>query len=225
MNVAMEGAVKLMDTLNGKRPTLPIGDDSVLVEIVERLSYANLREFAGDVSVRGARSYIRYLAALWPDASMNELVDRVYTVVSNKELLPVDIRNILEGAAIGHKKFSEQDVALVLKGQMLSDASRRTREVPIQVIQLIGKCLREGMTLRSTATACRCSFDTVEAVDRMLGLRQAYDDRVFDAAVNAVRDNVSIRTFAARHNVSRSYVQRLFVKARQVLTEIGEVPA
>jgi hypothetical protein len=45
------------------------GDDSVLVEIVERLSYANLREFAGDVSVRGARSYIRYLAALWPDAS------------------------------------------------------------------------------------------------------------------------------------------------------------
>jgi transposase len=63
----------------------------------------------------------------------------------------------------------------------------------------------------------------VAAVDRLLGLRQAYLDKRFDRAVDAVRDGVSNRKFATLEGMSRSAAQRLMQQARTVLVEIGEL--
>ena len=220
----MNGAERLLGRLNGTMPALPIGDDSELLTILGDLEHTNLREFSQmSQSVRAVRSNIRYLAALWPDASMKELVDRIFTLLNNKHLLPDDVRNILAGIALGSQGLSQTDINILLQGKRLEDPTRHTHEVPIQVIQTVGRCLSSGMALRATAAAVRCSYDTVARIDALLGLTQAYQDRMMDRAVNAVRDGVSVRNFATMEAISRSQAHRLLVDARKVLIEIGEI--
>ncbi len=201
---------------------LPFDVTGPVMDAIKQLEHTNLREFstAGE-SVRGARSQVRYLAALWPDASVAELTEKIHYVVNNRDLLPEDVRAVLNGVAIGHDELSNQDVGLVLRGQALGDSSRRTREVPIQVIQMIGKCLREGMTLRSTAEAARCSYDTVEAVDSLLGLRAAFDMKMLKLAFEAARDGVSVRTFAQTHGISRGKAHTLLLQGKDALQQLG----
>jgi len=203
---------------------LPFDLTAPVLDTIRQLEHTNLREFStSGESVRGARSQVRYLAALWPDASVAELTEKIHYVINNRELLPEDVRAVLNGVAIGHDELSVQDVGLVLRGQALGDASRRTREVPIQVIQMIGKCLREGMTLRATAEAARCSYDTVEAVDALLGLRNAFELRILKAAVEAVRDGVSVRKFAQVHGVSRGRAHTLLLQGKEALQQLGSL--
>jgi hypothetical protein len=200
---------------------LPFAIDAPVVDVLRQLEHTNLHEFStSGESVRGARSQIRYLAALWPSASIPELVEKIHYIINNRDLLPEDVRAVLNGVAIGHEEVTAQDVSLVLRGQYLSDASRRTREVPIQVIQTIGKCLQEGMTLRATAQAARCSYDTVEAVDMLLGLRRAHDGKMMMLAMKAVRDGVSVRRFAALHGLSRGRAHRLVLDAKAALQQL-----
>jgi hypothetical protein len=147
---------------------------------------------------------LRYLAALLPDLDRRKLADAIYAIISNPQLTPGDIRMILDGRS-------------------LSDPSQRTREVPIEAIQTIGRMLTRGETNVETARAARVSVNTVEAVDGFLGLTQAYQDRLMDAAVVAVRESWSVRELARSINVSKSQSHRLMVQARGVLAEIGEV--
>lgn len=218
------GLQRLRDRLNGTIRELPIGEDSALLSVLAELEHTNLREFATmSQSVRGSRSHVRYLAALWPDASMKELVERIFGLLNNKHLLPEDVRDILAGVALSGKGLSQTDINLLLQGKRLEDPTRHTREVPIQVIQTVGRCLQSGMALRATSNAVRCSYDTVARIDALLGLSQAYNDRMMDRAVNAVRDGVSVRKFATSEAISRSQAHRLMVDARKVLIEIGEI--
>lgn len=220
----MNGAERLLGRINGTLPDLPIGDDSELMEVLATLEHTNLREFSAmSQSVRGARSNIRYLAALWPDATMKQLVDRIFTLLNNKHMLPEDVRDILAAVSLGSKGLSQTDINLLLQGKRLEDPTRHTHEVPIQVIQTVGRCLSSGMALRATASAVRCSYDTVARIEALLGLAQAYEDRMMDRAVNAVRDGLSVRMFATNEAISRSAAHRMMVAARKVLIEIGEI--
>lgn len=202
---------------------LPFAADAPVMEVIRQLEYANLHEFStSGESIRGARSNIRYLAALWPSATVAELTEKIFYVINNKNLLPDDVRSVLNGLAIGHDDLSQQDVGLMLRGQYLGDASRRTREVPIQVIQMIGKCLQEGMSLRATADAARCSYDTVEAVEALLGLRRAFENRLLVAAIGAVREGVSVRVFARRHGISRGKAHDLLLAGKSALQQLED---
>jgi hypothetical protein len=222
--MSAEGLERLSRTLDGLTLDREIGEDAEVLGLLAQLEHTNLRDFSGiGQSVKASRAAVRYLAALWPDATVRELTDRIYTLLNNRHLLPEDVRDVLNGVSLGTRDLSPQDVKLLVDGRRLNDASKRTREVPIQVIQLIGRCLREGLTFRETARVARCSFDTVAAVDRLLGLRQAYLDKRFDRAVDAVRDGVSNRKFATLEGMSRSAAQRLMQQARTVLVEIGEL--
>ena len=78
------------------------------------------------------------------------------------------------------------------------------------------------MSLAETARVMHVSIDTVRAVENLLGLRAGYANRLTDAAINAVRDGASIRTFANTHNISRGKAESLFKQARSVLQELGE---
>lgn len=219
-----EGLGRLAARLDGRDLSSVVGDEATIMETLAALEHTNLSEFSGARnSVRASRAAIRYLAALWPDATMKELTDRIFTLVNNRHLLPDDVQRILEGVSLGQRALSPSDVRVMLDGKNLSNPTVRTNEVPIQVIQLIGKCLREGYQYRETARIARCSFDTVAAVDRLLGLREVFLDKQFDRAANAVRDGLSVRSFALLEGMSRSAAQRLMVKARNVLTEIGEL--
>jgi hypothetical protein len=220
----VNGAERLLARINGTLPDLPIGDDAELLTVLSTLEHTNLREFSAmSQSVRAARSNIRYLAALWPDASMKELVERIFMLLNNKHLLPEDVRDILGAVALGSKSLNQTDINLLLQGRRLEDPTRHTHEVPIQVIQTVGRCLMSGMALRATASAVRCSYDTVARVEALLGLAQAYEDRMMDRAVGAVRRGLSVRTFATSEAISRSAAHRMMVAARKVLIEIGEI--
>jgi hypothetical protein len=178
-----------------------------VVEELQRLGYVDLRSladtFEGDAS-RSSRARLRYLAALLPDLDRRRLAEAITGIIANRNLTPGDIR-------------------LILDGRSLANPSQRTREVPIEAVQTIGRMLVRGETHVETARAARVSVNTVEAIDGFLGLTQSYQDRLMDDAVNGVREGWSVRQLARTSNISKSQAHRLMVRAREVLVEIGEV--
>ena len=112
---------------------------------------------------------------------------------------------------------------MILQGRKLSDPSQLTNEVSITIIQGIGKCLREGKSLRQTAKDMKVSYDTVESIERYLGIRSKLKLKLIDDAVIAVREGYSIRKFADQSKVSRSTAQRLLNRGVAILKELGEI--
>jgi len=186
---------------------VPYDPEAPVVEELQRLGYVDLRSladtFEGDAS-RSSRARLRYLAALLPDLDRRRLAEAITGIIANRNLTPGDIR-------------------LILDGRSLANPSQRTREVPIEAVQTIGRMLVRGETHVETARAARVSVNTVEAIDGFLGLSQSYQDRLMDDAVNGVREGWSVRQLARTSNISKSQAHRLMVRAREVLVEIGEV--
>lgn len=200
------GADRLRGMLEGRLPypsALPYDDEAEVTEALASLEYAMPSEFGIEDHHQHIRARIRYLAALWPDAKQTELAHRIHGLLNN--------RNI-----------SIDDLRLILQAKRLSDPSKSTNEVPIPVIQGIGKCLREGKTLRTTAREMRVSYDTVERIEKYLGIRSAIRMREIDAAVEAVRGGLSIREFSKASGISRTRAQRMLAHGRSVLVELGE---
>lgn len=200
------GAAQLLGIIRGNTPSsLPYDEEAEVLNALSVLEYSSPREYDLDAvsNAQQLRSRVRYLAALFPDTTGNELVHRVHGLLNNKN-------------------FDIDDLRLVLQGRRLNDPSRATNEVPLTIIQGIGRCLRDGMSLRSTAREMRVSYDTVEAIERYLGLRAAREAKIQDAAVDAARENISVRAFANRYGVSRSKAHRLLTKGKSILNELGE---
>lgn len=186
---------------------VPYDPEAPVVEELRRLGYIELRSLADSFegeTTRSSRARLRYLAALLPDLDRRKLAEAIAGIISNPQLTPGDIRMILDGRS-------------------LADPTQRTREVPIEAIQTIGRMLTRGETHVETARAARVSVNTVEAVDGFLGLTQAYHDRLMDDAVVANREGWSVRELARHSSISKSQAHRLMVQARNVLVEIGEV--
>lgn len=197
----------MIDKILSKNQQVPYDSDSPVVSELRRLGYIDLHsladEFDGDVT-RTSRARLRYLAALLPELDRRRLAETLTAIVGNPALL-------------------ERDVRMILDGRSLGDTSRTTREVPIEAVQTVGRMLARGETHVETARSARVSVNTVEAIDSFLGLTQAYQDRLMDAAVTAVREDWSVRQLGREVNISKSQAHRLMVQARQVLSEIGEV--
>lgn len=206
-NTAMIGAVKLLNTINGSVPhpsSYPFDEDAEVVDELTRLEFVTHTVFNADDNHQRVRARIRYLSALWPDANLNELTHRIHGLINNKQ-------------------FDVDDIRAILQGRKLNDTSKTTNELPLGIIQGIGKCLKEGKSLRTTAKEMRVSYDSVESIERYLGVRSAQKLKLIDQAVDAVRDGVSIRNFAKQVNVSRSKAHRLLIKGADVLKELGEI--
>lgn len=208
-NTALQGAANLMATLRGEKPhphSIPYDEEAPMTDAIAALEYASPVDFQQlDLeNHQHMRARIRYLGALWPEADLQNLALRIHGVMNNNN-------------------FTVEDLRIILQGRKLSDPSRHTNEVPINVIQGIGKCLKEGLSLRATAREMRVSYDTVEAIEKYIGLRSAVRSKQVDAAVEAAREGQSIRTFASTLDVSRSKAQRLLEEGRVILKELGEI--
>ena len=180
-------------------------EDTGIEEVLAELEYANPLDFSQDISNhKKMRSQIRYLAALFPYKNINDLTNRIYILINNDN-------------------FSIDELRQILNGRLLSDPSKKTNEIPVKVIQGIGKCLSEGMSIRATAVEMRVSYDTVEAIEKYLGIKSALHSRHIGYAVNAVRDGLSVRRFGSRYNIPKSTAHRLLIEAKKVLVELGEV--
>ena len=207
MTNATAGAAKLLGIIEGTRPVpsaVTYDDNAEVLNTLSILEYAIPREFENDaMNSQKLRSRVRYLAALFPDVTGQELVHRVHGLLNNKH-------------------FDIDDLRLVLQGRRLNDPSKTTNEIPLAIVQGIGRCLRDGMSLRATAREMRVSYDTVEAIERYLGLRASREDKMQDLAVDAARDNTSVRSFAHKYNMSRSKAHRLLTKGKSIIEELGE---
>jgi len=160
----------------------------------------------GELTVSAARSRIRYLAALFPDLSFQELCATIGGVLADaRDLTASDVRAILAGRDLG--------------------TGSRTDEVDIERIQHIGKLLREGRDKKATAVLAGVSRDTVQAIDWYLGITEALRQQRIAKACDLARDRMSTRKSAVILGVSKSEAHRLLVRAKSVLAEIGEVVA
>jgi transposase-like protein len=181
--------------------------EAPVVRELRRLGYIDLHtavDELDDMSVRTGRAHLRYLAALLPDLDRTRLSQAIAAIVCNERL-------------------PERDIRLILDGRSLQDPTRRTNEVPVEAIQTVGRMLSQGRGIREAARAARVGKNTVMAIDNYLGLTTAYQDKVLDDAITAVREGWSVRELAAVAGVSKSQAHRLIRKAREVLAEIGEV--
>jgi transposase-like protein len=198
-----------MNVITGTTPhpnSLPYDTEAEITEALPVLEYIqpyafNQVEFSNHQKLR---SRIRYLAALFPDADLNDLTHRIHGLINNQN-------------------FDVHDIRLILQGRRLNNPSIVTKEVSLPIIQGIGRCLRDGKSLRSTAKDLRVSYDTVEAIEKFLGIRSSRELRLMDDAVNAVRDGLSIRSFAKVAGISKGKAHRMMLKGHLILREIGEI--
>lgn len=189
--------------LYGMNPsTAPFDEESAFAEDMRNGAFS----WQGSMTTSAARSRIRYMAAMFPDKSFQELVD------------------IIGGVLQDARDLTVSDVRLILAGRDLSTASR-TDEVDIERIQTVGKLLREGRPKTEVARLAGVSRDTVQAIDWYIGLSEALRQKRIETACTLVRERYSTRRAAAVLNVSKSEAHRLMVRAKSVLAEIGEVVA
>jgi transposase-like protein len=197
----------MLDKLLEHRHSAPYDPEAPVVKELRRLGYIDLHtavDELDDMTVRTGRAHLRYLAALLPDLDRTRLSLAITAIVCNDRL-------------------PERDIRLILDGRSLQDPTRRTNEVPIEAIQTVGRMLSQGRGIREAARAARVGKNTVMAIDNFLGLTTAYQDKVLDDAIVAVREGWSVRELAATSDLSKSQAHRLMRKAREVLVEIGEV--
>jgi hypothetical protein len=188
--------------LHGHRHTtaLPYDEESPLADDLAAGGFS----WDGPMTVSAARSRIRYLAALMPDASFEDLC-----------------RNIT-GVLADARDLTASDVRFILAGRRL-DNGERTDEVDIERIQMVGKLLREGRAKTDIARLAGVSRDTVQAIDWYLGLTEKVRQDRIAAACDLLRDGVPVRKAAEKLGVSKSEAHRLLGRAREVLVELGEV--
>ena len=209
MSETNKGIEKLYAVLNGKLPSPSLYDydeEAKFIEDLTHLEYINVSDFEQDIYTNQMklRARIRYLAALFPDADNQTLINKISVVLNNKNLDLSKLR-------------------LIINGKKLSNPQQDTNEVRIKIIQGIGKCLREGMSLKATAREMKVSYDTVEAIEHYLGISKAYKAKQYDRAVLAAQDNSSVRAFAMRENISRTLARRLLNQAQSVVKELENI--
>ncbi len=149
------------------------------------------------------RSRVRYIAALMPTVDLPTAAKQIHAIIDNRSVTIADVR-------------------LILQGRSLADPSRRTHEVPFERIQHAGLLLSRGSSRNVAARVTGLSIDTVEAIDIYVGISDALDQARIARAVDAVRDGLSVRKFAAIVGVPVSTAHRMMIKARSVLAELGE---
>ena len=192
------------------------------MEVLAELEYIDLHVFdPASSSAQRIRANIRYLTAIWPEASITELGQRIHELMNNRNVSFSDVMTVLRGERVGERAQID-DLRIVLRGGQIGDAQRHSREVPVAIIQAAGRLLRTGVSLAETARTLRISIDTVRAVENLLGLRSAYQQKLVAAAVDAARDGYSVRQFAEKHEISKGKAETLLRQGRSVLVEIGE---
>lgn len=202
---------------------LPIDlEESTLMEVLHELEWFDLHIFEESSSnAQRMRAHVRYLCAIWPEASITDLGQRIHQLLNNRNISFSDVMAVLRGERVGERAQLD-DLRIVLRGGQIGDAQRISREIPVPVIQGIGRCLRDGITLAETARMMRVSIDTVRAIEKFLGLRATYKNRLLAAAVDAARDGTSVRQFADANAISKSRAGVLLQEGKGVLIELGE---
>jgi len=206
---SQEGLSKLYDVISGKVPHASMynfDDEAEFIGTLKDLEYINIFEFDTDMYDNQAhmRTRIRYLAALFPDADIVILAKKLHGLINNSNL-------------------EEGKLRLMLLGKKMSNPQQDTNEVRIRIIQGIGKCLQQGMSVRATAREMNVSYDTVESIENYLGIRKKFKDNLQQKAIDAYRDNVSIRNFSLQNNISTTLTRKLYIKSKEVLIELGEI--
>jgi predicted transcriptional regulator len=204
MRVSGNGAVRLIERMSAQRSLSQfVGDDAGIHKVIANGGLSSA-DFVSADRVELRRSEVRYLAALFPDASLGELTDVIYDIIDNDNITRADLR-------------------MMLAGYSMHDASKRLNDTPIEVVQSVGRMLREGRGRTEISRTIRVSEDTVYRIDRFLGLSDAYRARLLDSAIQAVRDGVSTRVWAKQAGLSKSVAGRLMKQGREVLVELGEL--
>lgn len=204
----VNGFTQLKKTLSGEYPnpsTLNYDEEAEFIDTLPELEYVNVMDFDTDILENQSkmRSKIRYLAALFPNEDLVKLTHRIHGLLNNTNLEVDTLR-------------------LILAGKKLSDPSQNTQETRIRIIQGIGQCLRQGMTLRATSREMKVSLDTVRNIEEYLGIRKAYQMKMIDKAVDAARIDMPVRSFSKKYNCSRTLAKRLLAKGNEILIELGE---
>jgi hypothetical protein len=203
--------------------SLPIDlEEGTIMEVLAELEYIDLHVFdPASSSAQRIRANIRYLSAIWPEASITELGQRIHELMNNRNVSFSDVMTVLRGERVSERAQID-DLRIVLRGGSIANAQRHSREVPVPILQGIGRSLRSGSKLTEIAREMHVSLDTVRAVENLLGLRSAYRQKLLAAAVDAVRDGISIRNFAHIHGLSKTTAERMLAEGRSVLVELGE---
>jgi hypothetical protein len=203
----MQDARHLVNIVKGNAyapSNTPISEDAEVKTILTVLEYADPRDLFSDNNAMRVRSRVRYLAALFPELTGNELVSKIGSIISNSNI-------------------TQEDLRLILQGRRLNDPSKTTKEISLSIIQGIGRCLRDGMSIRQTAIEMRVAYETVVTIEDYLGIKKARDSKIMDDAVEAARYNSTVRGFAKKWDISRTKAHSLLIKGKNVLKELGEI--
>jgi len=199
-----DGVRKLLHTLlvsNLSNATFDIENEELVSFLNESayLTTESINEISENLNggvTRKNRAKVRYLVALLPKDTLHNVSNRIYYIMDNQNLTLSEVRDMVRGSS---------------------------NDISFEKIQDIGVGLKTGESMREIAKRVQVSFDTVERIENFLGISEMRRLNIVDAACDAIREGWSVRKFASVINIPKSTAHVFLVKARSVLTEIGEL--
>ena len=168
------------------------------------------------------RYYLRKMAALWPDATIEQLATNIYNLFEDSGVGASSVLCIFRGRLV-NKMTQMSDLRIILRGHGVMRPGRPGTHrrkfrysVSTQDMQIIGSRLMVGRGDCEIARLVGCDRDLVNSIEKMFRLREAYREALTKAAMDAVTNGVSVRGFAKEHSITKSAAERELRYARSM---------
>lgn len=202
-----------IDTYNLLYGSTPMSSDGVhfVIDLASVLRTTRLREFE-NAKNKHLRNHLKILAALFSKNNIDKDLFSVLDFIGNIELYDTPTKKKQ------NKKYTQEIMA-----ELLGLYGRFTDEITIQQWKEFIELVSTGHSASLASKLAGIPKNTAVAMDRDYGFSDKYFDRILTDAINAVRENISVRNFAKTRNFKFSKARVLLVNARAILKELGEL--
>jgi hypothetical protein len=205
----VRGKIDLYNALYANSPLSSEGVEFVL-HTCEDLRTRNAYEFE-DGNNQALRRHLRILAAMFGTGPIHTRLYAVLDFIQNPGLYDTPGKK-------SRTKYEQEHIA-----ELLGLYGKFTNETSVEqwdgFIRLVG----QGISPTSAAQAAGIPERSAMDADREYGFSVRYKDDLLADAIDAVRENVTVRQWAEKRKFTFNKAQRVMSEARGILRELGEI--
>jgi hypothetical protein len=201
-----------IDLYNALYANSPLSSEGVefVLEVCEDLRTRNPYEFE-DGNNQVLRRHLRILAAMFGKGPIHTRLYSVLDFIQNPGLYDSPGKKSRTGY--------EQDYLAELLGLY----GKFTRETSVEQWEGFIRLVKSGISPTSAAQAAGIPERSAMDADHEYGFSVRYKDELLADAIDAVRENVTVRDWAEKKKFTFNKAQRVMSEARSILRELGEV--
>jgi len=221
------GADARTSELGPGAPELEMVKDESIKDETEQTDTRSLPYFDRDELDRAMNNkrslslYLIRLAALFPETvGVDQLSQKIYRLLDDSGVGAAGVVCIFRGRLV-NKSTQLSDLRAILTGHAIVMKQRTGIQkhtvrggFTVEQMRIIGRMLPSNIPMTQIAKAAGCGRDLVIETERVLQIRSAFREAMWQSAVEAVAAGVSIRAFAKQHGITKSRSERMLNRAK-----------